>query len=343
MYRARYRAKGRVRFGADPASVWRGLLGRFLHQTASPTAADSTLYRQLFRTPRSAVDVPERPTRILGPLGLTGQHLPHPFVLRVRPAEHRAPGVTLDPGDTTTCELVLIEAAIEHVPALCAALKSIGEDGVGRKTRQPSGGARRGPMTLGRASLHVGSLQLNLFENGRWQLPGSIDTNLYDQAAAITANKGPSRTSTHSRQLSIELASPLRLKHDGSILTPDEFTPEALALALYRRLGALTLCYGNSPPSTEALDRAFQTARELGRKTTLASNDLEQVTRERYSARQERCITRDVLLGQCTLEASPEAIGRWHRWLSQAEPLHLGKNTSIGYGWLRSVAAPTSS
>lgn len=336
--RLRYVADDAVFFAGEPAAVWRSLLGRFLHRASSSASGRNELYSRLFKTPREAVNLPDRPPRILGPLGLTGAHVPHPFVLRVVPPKHRQPEVQLRPDQTTTWELVLVEDAVSHVPALCAAAEAIGQEGVGRKTPQPSGAQRRGRMQLQGASLHVGPVGLDLYQDGRWQLPPSIDETIYEQARAL-APSDPDSPARSRAALTVRLQTPLRLKHEGAFVTPEALSPRALARACYRRWAGLALCYSPAPPTEETLDGCFQEADALAAQTAITDRKLKRVTRHRYSARQDRRIERTALLGRFMLRSTPERIAQWQRWLRRIEPLHLGKNTSMGYGWVSAEPA----
>ena len=259
-----YEAVETVFFPTAPAGIWRGQLGAALHRSASARrrGAGGSTYEQLFRTPRSAVRVPERPARILGPIGLAGEHVPHPFVLRVGPVGHRSAPLRLRAGDATRWSLVLVGSAVRHVPVLTAVLDGLAEGGIGRTVPQPEGPDRRGRMHLQAATLSVGRVSLELYERqaegtGTWHLPATCDASLYEQMSSLVGTSPSTSTTEAPEEVSVSFETPVRLSHgDAMLRAPSDLTAEALAQATYRRWAALALCYGPEPPSTERLDAA---------------------------------------------------------------------------------------
>jgi len=331
--RVEYEATSTVYFPTAPAGIWRGQLGAALRRAGQARAGSGpSAYEQLFRTPRTAVRIPNRPPRILGPVGLAGEHVPHPFLLRMAHERHRTTPLRLRPGDTMAWHLGLVGTAIDHLPALTAALDGLGQEGIGRAASQGNGRKRRGTLRLGAVTLQVGRVSLRLFNGRRWRLPETCSGALYERVAALLEPASPTAEAP-PEELRLTFRTPVRIAHQGSVLTvPSELSAEALAQACYRRWAALSLCYAPEPPSTQQLDAAFERTRVLGRTTTIAERSLQSVQRTRYSARQDRRLTRAGLQGRLHLAGPPARLAQWRRRLRRAAPLHLGKSTAMGFG-----------
>jgi hypothetical protein len=336
-----HEARDPVLFSHAPAGVLRGQLGSALHRAAAARTNDRTngtsVYEQLFRTPRAAVSIPDRPARILGPVGLAGDYVPHPFVLRLRdPTGHTAP-VRVDPGDTMRWTLSLVGTGARHLPALTAVLDDLGTGGLGSRVLPSAGNGRepqRGRMDLKRADLELGRVSIRLYDGETWRLPADCGPSLHDRAANLFEPE-PTRSDADNRVTSVHVRfeTPVRLTHNGTALdAPPDLTAEALSQACYRRWAAMALCYGADPPSTERLDAAFETARALGQTTEIADRALVPARRTRYSARQDRRLSRTGLVGSLRLAGPPPRLETWRYWLRTVAPLHLGKSTSMGFG-----------
>lgn len=330
-----YEACDPVLVAHTPAGVLRGQLGAALHGAAAARTNGLSVYEQLFRTPRTAVSIPDRPARILGPVGLAGDHVPHPFVLRLRDSSADTVPLRLAAGDTLKWTLGLIGTGLRHLPDLTAALEALGEDGVGRPVLpadENTGAPRRGRLRLRDATLELGRVSLRLYDGASWRLPRDCGPSLHDRAAALLEPSPPQDTNSPTA-VHVRFATPVRLTHDGTALTaPSALTAKALAHAFYRRWAALALCYGADPPSTEQLDAAHETAQALAQTTEIAERSLTPARRTRYSARQDRRLTRTGLMGDLRLAGPPARLKTWRRWLTVAAPLHVGKSTSMGCG-----------
>lgn len=335
----RYRAEGRVHLPSPPAHVWRGQLGYYLHRLASEAEheQDLSLYQRLFRTPRSAVGVPDYDGRLLGALGLAGQHVPHPFVVRHAKPEAPATDRRLQPGAETVVEMRLLGAALRHLPPLTALFETIGADGLGRRVEQRGGQKARGPVTLVEATLAMGPVTLSLYDGTEWTLPPTCGPELYEQAAAMApAPDAASDAVPENREaLSLTFRTPTRLRHAGDLVRPNRLDADALAATLYRRVAGLAVCYAPGDHEETTLQEWQDGFKALGAPTTLATGDVEWVTDRRYSHRQERRVPAGGLVGTVRLAAPPEALRTWARWLRQAETLHLGGGTAMGLGRLQ--------
>jgi len=335
--RLQYRAEGRVHLPSPPAHVWRGQLGYYLHRLASETEheQDLSLYKRLFRTPRSAVGVPDYDGRLLGALGLAGEHVPHPFVVRHAEPETPATDRRLGPGAETVVEMRLLGAAVRHLPQLTALFETIGADGLGRRVEQPDGHTARGPVTLREATLAMGPVTLSLYDGTEWHLPPTCGPELYEQAEAMAPEVASEKTPENEGSLSLTFRTPTRLRHAGDPVTPDRLDADALAATLYRRVAGLAVCYGPGDPDEATVQDWQDGFKALAAPTTLMTDEVEWMTDRRYSHRQERRVPAGGLVGPVRLEAPPEALRLWARWLQRAETIHLGGGTAMGLGRLQ--------
>jgi len=328
-----YRAQGRVRLPSPPAHVWRGQLGYYLHRLAAEEdhEQDLSLYQRLFRTPRSAVSVPDYGGRVLGPIGLAGEHVPHPFVLRHATPEAPATDARLAPGDETTVELILMGPAVRHLPQLTALFETMGADGIGRRVEQPGGETERGAVVLTGAALRIQGVTLTLYDGTGWQLPPTCGPELYDRAAALSPD-GDESGEVPEGPLTVTLRAPTRLRFAGDLVSPDALDADALAASLYRRGLGMAVCYGPVALSAEQIAAWQDGFKALASPTTLDAADVRWVEDRRYSHRQERPVPAGGLVGTLRLEAPPEACRVWDAWVGRAERIHLGGGTSMGLG-----------
>jgi len=220
----RYVAQSRVDLPGTPASVWRGQLGAALHRVgqATPSKHEPSVYEALFRTPRSSVRVPDRPSRILGPVGLGGQHVPHPFVLRMKRPDQRTGPLRLATGETTEWTVGLVDTGVRFLPALSGVLDRLG-DGIGKRVPRSNGPPRRGTLRLRRATLRLGRISLTLYEGTRWRLPRTCDAALYDAVSAQeqrVLEPAPSGGETSALSgLRVRFETPVRLTHNDDVIT----------------------------------------------------------------------------------------------------------------------------
>jgi hypothetical protein len=309
-------------------------LGAFLQRIASKAehARNGSLYKRLFRTPRAAVALPDDlSAHQEGRLGLAGEHVPHPFVLRMQTPSEPGEDRRIRDGESVGVEMVLMEEAVSHVPALTAAFESMGEDGLGQRTSQPDGAHQRGTVTLRTAELDLGGIRLDLYEGEGWRLPGTCSPALFDRADQFAL--GPQERDGPPRgPLRVQFLTPFRQKHAGDIVRPNDVTPAVLAAACYRRLVALSLCYGPEPLGAEAIERVRTASFALSDATSIAQSSLRWVADRRYSHRQEHTHPVGGIVGTVTLDGTGPARRTWHALLRKSQTLHLGKKTAIGHG-----------
>lgn len=327
-----YQAIEHVCFPQEAVSVWRGLVGRYMHRVSS------LLNELFFETPRSVLrPVDHLSKRILGVLGVTGTHIPHPFILRCPSFTLQNPQRELAPGSTYTLELILVEDAIRFLPLLCAMFEDLGLSGVGKKTRQSGGRERRGRMLLTGAWLDINDVHHPLYNGVAWILPASVDRDIYDEIKPVYASRS-SMAAAPQADLTVLLKSPLRITQKGVPVLPREMNPGLLAEGIWRRLCGLAICYMPEQPVEEDIWLARERIFELADTTEIDTRELHRQIRSRYSGRQKTTINTSGLVGRMTLKADPERIELWKSLLMQVEPFHVGKGTSFGQGWLSMLA-----
>jgi hypothetical protein len=133
----------------------------------------------------------------------------------------------------------------------------------------------------------------------------------------------------------VALCTPTRLHHADALITPDTLDADAFAAPLYRRVVGLAVCYGPEALPDETLAAWQDGFKALAAPTTLVKDGVEWKKDRRYSHRQERRVPAGGLVGSIRIDAPPEALRLWRRWLRRAETIHLGSGTSMGLGRLR--------
>ena len=321
-----------IRFPAPAASVWRGLLGRWLHRRAGGTGIPDTVYRSVFATPEEAVSLPDLSGRSRATLGLTGPHRPHPYLLCVPDAPH-AKSHEVPAGGSLMMELTILGAATTHLPILREALEATWQEPLGAQQVGEGGAAPRGRATLQAMVLDVDGLQWRLFDGQRWYHPPVEGSALFTAADTLRpvpeARRREGRTRVH-----VTLTSPLRAKHRGQWVRPGDLTPAVLSALLLRRLGALSACYTDHSITDADVDAWRGVGFAMGEDTRLVAEDLHWVDTFRYSGRQSRPVPAGGITGRFSLEGPTEWITHWQYLLAQAEQVHLGKGTSFGHGGL---------
>jgi hypothetical protein len=251
----------------------------------------SCLYVYLFETPLSAEGQDAERYR----------NAPHPFVLQVK----RDAPLRLGPGDEWSFQMTVVGRAIEWLPFVAAALRKMGELGVGKG---------RGRFDLVRiAALNGTGVAVEILYNGEsFSFPSfQLDAN----------GSVPARWSRRDR-FRVRFLTPLRLVFRGELVRAPEF--HILAGHLARRLELLERfhCRGESGLDTKAV---IEAAREV----ELLENSTRWYDWERYSHRQGRKMRLGGLVGEAVYRGDPS---RFEPLLTLGNWVNVGKNTSFGLG-----------
>lgn len=286
---------------AYPGSAWRGALGWSLKRsvcvirhTACPDCLlyRSCVYPYIFETPPPPDSAKMRKYTAA----------PHPFILGIDPTQQ---------GEEYRLGLILIGRAVRQFPYFIHALGEAGHQGVG---------SRRQPFEL---------VNVYQFDGARF-----MDRTLVYSPDQPLAPKEPTQPSIPPipTQVTIEIQTPLRLKHDNHLITPASFQFGHFFSSLLRRLSLLSYFHG-----TQALEVDFAGFSAAARRIQLQNPRLRWYDWTRYSSRQETTLDMGGIIGQIELRGSDIAEFWPYLWLGQWT--HAGKGATLGLGRYRLTLA----
>ncbi len=302
-YTLRFRVEEPCRLQPVTGSMWRGLLGRELMcmSTGERSAPGNLpgwisrerLYEYFMETPPP----PDAPAMRRYP------HVPHPYAFAMPVHEEE---VKLPANAHLDVHITLFGKANELLNVVILALVRAAAGGLGK--------------LRARASL-LQVLQL---------LPGGETRHIFAPGEKMhrPIPASPLIPPAPASAVRVQLLTPLRLQHQGRLMKPKTFSPQPLLMNLVRRYSMLHLFHG--PGEMQADFRALKRDSE---KVRLVDADLRWRQLSRYSARQQRSVPLDGLVGSCVLDLSL-APGLWpYLWLGQLT--HAGKGAVFGLGQLR--------
>ncbi|WJW76662.1 CRISPR system precrRNA processing endoribonuclease RAMP protein Cas6 [Thiohalobacter sp. IOR34] len=307
-YRFVFRALDQITFPAYAGSAWRGVFGHGLRKTLCVTGRrdcagcqllHGCAYAYLFETP------PPRNAAKLSRYTAA----PHPFILEPPPDDSNG----VEAGSTFELSCVLVGRANAHLAYIIQGLRMAGQRGIGR----------------GNARFIVEAVDCEAAPgNGEWR-------RILDKGNPILA---PFEAPTLSPPagipgvLQLEFLTPLRLKRDGRLVTPECFEFHDLLRNLLRRLSLLSYFHTNDPWELD-----FAGLNKASREVVLAGRRLEWREWTRYSSRQGTTMKMGGLVGKIRL-AGEDIVPFWpFLWFGQW--VHAGKGTSMGLGWYRIAAS----
>ncbi len=308
--RAQLVALDALRLPPYAGSAWRGLLGHGLRQAACVTRAPTCdgcllvshcVYPRLFEPPA-----------LPGTDGRRYAAPPRPYVLDLDPQAPRdyAPAAPLVLGVT------LLGEASRQVPYLIQALHLAGQRGLSRAQAR---------FALERLDQETAP------GSGDWRPVYATASHRYTPlpAAVGVIPPAPPRARLH-------LITPLRLKRQGHLVGPQQFSPRDLVGNLLGRLRLLAEHHGGDAGALAGAGLA--TAAET---LTLDPGRLRWHEWTRYSSRQDTLMELGGLVGEADL-AGPGLEALWPL-LWQGQWVHAGKGTTFGLGAYRladAVGAP---
>ncbi|MEE9322542.1 MAG: CRISPR system precrRNA processing endoribonuclease RAMP protein Cas6 [Granulosicoccus sp.] len=282
----------RIRLPDYTGSALRGLLGHGLRKTVCVTRQKncqpcslltSCAYPFIFEAQQQS-----------GPI-VKGADRPTPYVLDVAPSN----GQTLEPGECFSFGLTLFGPACNHLPYILRAFEIGGDLGIGQ----------------GHGKFRIAGLWQQSINTKKWH-------NIYtpETGRIIALPPAQLHIPPAPEQLSIELLTPLRVKHNKRLIHPDTFRPYHLFWALQRRVIALQHAYGKGdflPVDDDQLD-------------VPATCSLRWHDWTRYSSRQQDYMQLGGLTGRIQFASRlPQPLWKL-LWLGQWT--HAGKTTSMGLG-----------
>lgn len=296
-YRFRLRATTEIGFRDYSGSAWRGLFGHTLKRATCVThekhCANCLLYRScvysgIFETPPPANTEHMR----------LYNTVPHPFVMMPDPALR-----DLERGATTDLMITLIGKANQQLPYIVHAISQAGESGIG-----PANG------------------KYELIAVQQESSPGSKDwQDILNRQSLEPLPLVHSHIPEIPDIVTVELKSPLRLKHNGRLMNSDNFEFAGIAGNLLRRISSLSYFHDDTP-----FEADFKALVEYAKTVKPLSVNLKWYDWTRYSSRQQQAMQMGGLLGTASFRGN-DLMPFWPLlWIGQW--LHLGKATSMGLG-----------
>lgn len=297
-FRFVFTARDRVALPDYAGSAWRGAFGHALRKAVCVTRM-KTCEACLLRHTCAYAYVFETPPPPAAEKMTKYSHVPHPFLLEPDISARR-----LSSGDNYILGFSSVGHAARYLPYVIHALGTAAERGVGK-------GAGRMALTEVRQERTPGS--------GDWcsiYRPGGVP----EPFAPCSPEAPPMPPS-----LTIRLHTPLRLKRDGKLVTPDAFTFSDLAVSLLRRVSMLSFFHTDTPLETDFAGLAHK-----ARAARIGQARLEWKDWTRYSSRQQAEMQMGGLVGEFELDLGGLEVFWPYLWLGSF--VHAGAVTSMGLG-----------
>jgi CRISPR-associated endoribonuclease Cas6 len=286
-----------IRFHGYSGSAWRGLFGHALKRSACVTHEHdctrcvlyrSCVYSYIFETP------PPADTHFMRRYSAA----PHPFILR--------PDLdlrTLDIGETTILDLTLIGKASQYLPYIVHAFDQAGRYGIG---------PAKGEYEI------VGIEQETI--------PGSgVFHETYTNGSLAPLPAAIPEIPPLPDSVTLIIQSPVRLKYEERLLSPDRFAFAAIISNLLRRLSMLSYFHNDKEQNLD-----FKALVATAKQVRPTATDIKWYNWARYSSRQKTKIKMDGITGTVMLDGNDIKPFWPLLWLGQW--LHVGKATSMGMG-----------
>ncbi len=227
--------------------------------------------------------------------------IPQPFILDVSPSDDR----NIKSGDSYCFSMRLFGKAISHLPYIVYSLIEIGKKGLGKD---------RIPFTLKKV---VQELQ-----NGdNKELYTRQNSNMTKPETENLIYKN-NTNENYDGKLEIEFITPAKYRHKGSLSSDTSF--DILFKTIARRTRIMAYFYGDI--HEDIFDNSILNISEKI-KTINDDTHLSQFTR--ISGRQNRKIKMSGVVGKTVYEGNFTGL---MPFLKAAEVLHVGKNTTFGFG-----------
>ncbi|WP_022853899.1 CRISPR system precrRNA processing endoribonuclease RAMP protein Cas6 [Thermodesulfatator atlanticus] len=203
-------------------------------------------------------------------------------------------------GNTFELGLTLVGRGIQYFPHFVLALSAAGDKGLGR---------RRARFQIADIKDHFG--HESLYQKGQLK-PPTMKEEIHEEGAS---------------QIKIRFLTPTSLRFEGHLVPPKNFAFHILVRNLLRRVSALSYFHAEKElnlPFKELIERA------QGVKTVAKRLFPQEIIR--YSARKETTMPLRGFVGEALFEGE---LSPFMPLLRLGELVHVGKNTSFGFGAYR--------
>ncbi len=219
---------------------------------------------------------------------------PHPFVFEIPESDKKT-------GQKYKIKLIIFGHGIDFFPYMVHAMQKAGENGIGRaRQRFALQNIRQITSNTEKIVYQHGQLK-PLLKETRLQIPEM------------------------PRQITINIHTPIRIKHSGHYLHPDSFSFAGFFGNLLRRISMLSYFHTDSP-----LETNFSRLTQASRQIEFSHAMLKWFDWKRYSSRQKTEMNMGGVIGSLELDMK-EMQDFWpYIWLGQHT--HVGKATSMGLG-----------
>ncbi len=217
--------------------------------------------------------------------------------------------IRFSPGETVAVDLTLVGDANRRLPYIVHAMAEAGARGLGPAR------ARLTLITVDRLAGLDGRVAERLFDGG--------------ERCRVAVPASPASVWYRAAKMVVELRTPLRLRLDGDLVTPERFAPAHLIHAVVRRISALATFHAGAPIRAD-----YRSLRDLALRVKMAGRDLHWIDRRRYSSRQGQLMAMGGLVGRCVFTVPPEARPLIP-WLQLGQWVGAGKGASMGLGQYR--------
>ncbi len=194
--------------------------------------------------------------------------------------------------------LTLVGRGIQYFPHVILALEAAGSSGLGR---------HRVPFRL---------------RSIRDQKTGKI---LYQDRQLSPPELFEDFSTQNMSEAKIVFRTPVSLRYEGKITTPENFAFHIFLRNLLRRLSSLSYFHVG-----QELDLDFKGLIHRAQEINVTEQNLKMVTVKRYSARKKQVMPLRGLVGEFSVSGE---LSLFIPLLRAGELVHVGKNTSFGFGY----------
>lgn len=222
------------------------------------------------------------------------QDIVNPYII-----EPPRPRAVYKPGDFLSFKLILLGSASSYVKDVVDALVRVKQFGFG---------SQRVPFKL--VNILHAEKYLPIWQEGKF-----YESSVAQEVLCEQNQDGYAKCSIH-------LLTPLRIRRGGELLLEPDFT--TIIRNITKRIEMLTERYGGYCDSSNIPSLIEQSTNVIERSYDLYISEI-----KRYSSRREEKMDMSGLLGVMTYEGE---LSAYTSWLHAARKLHIGRNTTFGYG-----------